>query len=130
MKLESPKKVINRTPETIYAFLTDVKNYEQLMPENKTKFEVLGDKRFVFGLKGMPEIELQLKECTPYNEVTLGSVSEKMPFLLKADILELTQGSSEVQLHFAGEFNTMVSMMIKSPIQKFMETLTSNLQHI
>ena len=130
MKLESPKKVVDQTPETVYSFLTDVRNYEQLMPENTTKFEVLGEKRFVFGLKGMPEIVLELKESTPFNKVVLGSASEKMPFLLTADILGLTEGSSEVQLRFEGEFNTMVSMMIKTPIQKFIETLATNLQHI
>ena len=130
MKLESPKKVIDKTPETIYGFLINVGNYEQLMPENISKFEVLGDKKFVFALKGMPEIVLEIKESTPFNKIVLGSVSDKMPFSLLINILELTEKSSEVQLYFEGEFNSMVSMMIKSPIKKFMETLVNNLQHI
>ncbi len=130
MKLESPKKVVEQTPETVYNFLTNVSNYEQLMPENINKFQVLGDKRFLFALKGMPEIVLELKENVPFNKVVLGSVSDKMPFLLTSNILELTEQSSEVQLLFNGEFNTMVSMMVKGPIQKFIETLIMNLQHI
>ena len=32
------------------------------MPENIAKFEVIGDDAFIFGLKGMPEIKLKMKE--------------------------------------------------------------------
>ncbi len=130
MNLESPKKNVEKSPEEIYNFLTKVENYERLMPDNISKFEILGENRFVFALKGMPEIVLELKDSVPFNKVVLGAVSDKLPFTLTSNIKELTEGSSEVQLHFEGEFNAMISMMIKSPIQKFIETLVSNLQNI
>lgn len=130
MNLESPKKNVEKSPEEIYSFLTKVENYERLMPDNISKFEILGENRFVFALKGMPEIVLELKDSVPFNKVVLGAVSDKLPFTLTSNIKELTEGSSEVQLHFEGEFNAMISMMIKSPIQKFIETLVSNLQNI
>ncbi|WP_031425825.1 SRPBCC family protein [Flavimarina sp. Hel_I_48] len=130
MKLESPKHVVEKSPETVFNFLTNVENYKQLMPDTATKFEVLGEDRFVFALKGMPEIVLELKESIPYNEVILGAASEKMPFTLNAQIKQLTENSSEVQLLFDGEFNSMVSMMIKSPIQKFINTLVEKMEHI
>lgn len=53
-----------------------------------------------------------------------------MPFTLTADIKQLAENSSEVELSFNGEFNSMVSMMIKSPIQKFINTLGEKLEHI
>ena len=130
MKLESSKHVIPQSPETVFNFLSEVKNYKQLMPDTITKFEVLGDKRFVFALKGMPEIILEIKETIPYNKIILGAASEKMPFLLNIDIKELSAQSSEAQLLFEGEFNGMVSMMIKSPIQKFINTLGEKMEHI
>lgn len=130
MNLESSKHVVQKSPEKVYEFLTQVENYKQLMPDTNTKFELINDKRFLFALKGMPEIVLELKESTPYNKVVLGAASEKMPFTLTSIIEELTENSSEVQLHFAGEFNSMVSMMIKSPIQKFINTLGEKLEHI
>ena len=130
MKLESPKHVVEQSPETVFNFLIEVKNYKQLMPDTITKFEVLDENRFVFALKGMPEIVLELKESIPYNKVILGAASEKMPFTLTADLKELTENSTEVQLFFDGEFNSMVSMMIKSPIQKFINTLGEKMEHI
>ncbi|MFI8378648.1 SRPBCC family protein [Leeuwenhoekiella sp. NPDC079379] len=130
MFIESPKKTIDKSPEVVFAFLNDVNNYKQLMPDSISKFEILSDKRFLFALKGMPDIVLELKNSIPYNKVVLGAASEKLPFTLTANIKELTDQSSEAYFEFEGEFNAMMSMMIKAPITKFIQTLTENLQNI
>ena len=61
MNLESPKVTLKKSAQNAFDFLSNVKNFEQLMPENISKFEVLGQDTFVFALKGMPEIELKKK---------------------------------------------------------------------
>jgi hypothetical protein len=96
------------------------------MPASIQKFEVDGDS-FIFGLKGMPEIRLILKEKTPYSNVTLGAASSKLDFQLVADITEVDANSSTVQLHFNGQFNAMMAMMVKRPLNSFITTLTDNL---
>ena len=130
MFIESPKKTINKSPEVIYTFLKDVNNYKQLMPDSISKFEILSEKRFLFALKGMPDIVLELKNSVPYNKVVLGAASEKLPFTLTANIKQLTSDSSEAHFEFEGEFNAIMSMMIKAPITKFIQTLSENLQNI
>ncbi len=127
MNLESNKVTVNKSAFELCAFLSDVKNFEQLMPDNISKFEVIGDNAFVFALKGMPEIALELKETLPPNKVVLGAISDKLPFTLSAQIEEINDSSSTAQLHFEGEFNAMMAMMIKGPISKFLETLSNNL---
>ena len=62
MNLESPKVTIDKSPQEVFDFLTKVGNFEKLMPENISKFEVLEDDKFLFALKGMPEIVLKKKE--------------------------------------------------------------------
>ena len=47
MHIESPKKTIDKSPETIYNFLNDVNNYKKLMPDSISKFEILNEKRFL-----------------------------------------------------------------------------------
>ena len=37
---------------------------------------------------------------------------------------------SAVQLHFEGDFNPMMAMMIKGPISKFIETLAENMHKL
>jgi carbon monoxide dehydrogenase subunit G len=130
MFIESPKKTISKTEQEVYMFLTDLKNFEQLMPENIDKFEVLTSDRFLFALKGMPEIVLERKSQTEFRQLVLGAASEKLPFTLTADLNSIGSSETEVTLSFSGEFNAMMAMMIKSPITNFMNTLSENLGKI
>jgi len=127
MHIEATKQKIAKSGREVYEFLTDVKNFESLMPESIEKFELLDDETFKFALKGMPEIVLRLKDREPHKRVSLGAASDKLPFTLTADIEALSENESEVALSFEGQFNAMMAMMVKSPITKFMETLSTNL---
>ena len=130
MNLESPKVTVEKSAEYLYNALTDVKNFEKLMPENIAKFEVLGEDIFNFGLKGMPEIKLRMKEGIPNSKVVLNAASDKLPFSLIASIDAISENSSEVKLDFEGDFNPMMAMMIKGPISKFIETLAENMHKL
>jgi hypothetical protein len=130
MNLESPKVTVAQSAEYLYNALSDVKNFEKLMPENIAKFEVLGDDIFNFGLKGMPEIKLRLKESVPHSKVNLAAASDKLPFTLTANLDSLSDATTSIQLQFEGEFNPMMAMMIKGPITKFIETLAQNMNKL
>lgn len=127
MNLESPKVNVAKSPQEVFNFLEDIKNFETLMPENISKFEVLDNDKFLFALKGMPEIILKKKEVIPPNKIVLGAAGGKIDFSLIGNIIETADGNSEVQLDFSGDFNPMMAMMIKGPIKKFIETLATNM---
>ena len=127
MNLESPKVTVSKSAQELFDLLTDVRNFEKLMPDNIAKFEVIGDDAFIFGLKGMPEIKLKMKEKVAPNKVVLGAASDKLPFTLTASIDAVSDNNSDVKLDFVGEFNPMMTMMIKGPIGKFIETLATNM---
>ncbi|MFH6768048.1 SRPBCC family protein [Gaetbulibacter aquiaggeris] len=127
MNLESPKINVDKSPQEVFDFLSDIKNFESLMPENISKFEVLSEDTFLFALKGMPEITLKKKELSSPNKIVLGAAGGKLDFSLTGNIVELNENSSEVQLEFSGDFNPMMAMMIKGPITKFIETLATSI---
>ena len=127
MNLESPKVTVEKSQQDVFDFLSDVKNFETLMPENISKFEVLDDDKFLFALKGMPEIILKKKEMIAPNKIVLGAAGGKLDFSLTGNIVELEDNKSEIQLSFNGDFNPMMAMMIKGPIGKFIETLATNM---
>ncbi|WP_348797014.1 SRPBCC family protein [Flavobacterium adhaerens] len=127
MNLESPKVTVQKSSQELFDLLSNVKNFETLMPDNIAKFEVIGEDAFIFGLKGMPEIKLKMKEKVAPNKIVLGAASDKLPFTLVANIDTLSEQSSAVKLDFEGEFNPMMAMMVKGPIGKFIETLANNM---
>jgi ribosome-associated toxin RatA of RatAB toxin-antitoxin module len=127
MNLESPKSIIEKPAQYMFDALCEVKNYEKLMPDSIAKFEVTSEDAFIFGLKGMPEIKLRMKEKHATNKVVLGAASDKLPFTLTANIEIVSDYSSEIQLFFEGEFNAMMAMMIKGPISNFLKSLSENM---
>jgi hypothetical protein len=130
MNLESPKVSVQKSAQELFDLLSDVKNFEKLMPENIAKFEVIGDDAFIFGLKGMPEIILKMKEKVAPSKIVLGAASDKLPFTLIANIDSVSSDTSDVKLAFEGDFNPMMAMMIKGPIGKFIETLAGNMNKL
>ena len=127
MNLESPKISLSKSANEVFDFLSNVKNFEGLMPENISKFDLLEKDKFIFALTGMPEIILQKKSEVAPNRIVLGAAGGKLDFTLKAKITSIEANKTEVQLSFTGNFNPMMAMMIKGPISKFIETLVTNI---
>jgi|TARA_B100001093_G_scaffold140037_1_gene132634 carbon monoxide dehydrogenase subunit G len=127
MNLKSPKISLSKSAHEVFDFLSDVKNFEGLMPKNISKFERLEKDKFIFALTGMPEIILQKKSEEAPKSIVLGAAGGKLDFTLKANITSIESHKTEVQLSFTGDFNPMMAMMIKGPISKFIETLVTNI---
>lgn len=130
MHIESEKKTVTKSQKETFNFLKKVENFEKLMPESIEKFELLSEESFLFQLKGMPAIKLKLDKTEPHHLIVLAAASDKLPFTLKGEIEAKGENESEVQLIFDGEFNSMMAMMIKSPITRFITTLSDNLKTI
>lgn len=126
MNINGNTVVVEKSAKELFTFFTELENFKEIMPENIQKFEVDGES-FIFGLPGMPEIRLVLKEKTEFSNITLGAASSKLPFTLAADFNEVTEEKTEVKLNFDGDFNPMMAMMIKKPLTKFVDTLTENI---
>jgi len=127
MNLESQKVTVKNNASYLFEALCNVNNFEKLMPDSIAKFEVTDAESFIFGLTGMPEIKLRIKDITPNSRIVLGAASDKLPFTLTANIEPISDSSSTIQLVFEGEFNAMMAMMVKGPITKFIETLSENM---
>lgn len=127
MEIQSKKVSVQKSANELCDYLTEVKNFEGLMPENIRKFELIDDESFVFALKGMPDIALKLKEVQKPNKIILGAVNENFPFTLTGNIEETAEDQSEIRLDFEGKFNPMMAVMVKNPITKFINTLSENL---
>ena len=127
MNLESNTTPVKKSQKEVFEFLTKLENFEQLMPENTESFEVDGDS-FIFALKNMPQIRLVLKEKQEFDKIVLGAASSKLEFTLTANIKKTSENNCETKLDFMGDFNPMMAMMVKKPLQKFIDTLPENIE--
>lgn len=128
MTLESSTIKISTSAEDVFNHLTDLGNFEGLMPKNITKFNLMGENKFIFALAGMPEIMLEKKIQYPNERIILGADGGKLDFSIEINISSIGIRECEAKILFEGKFNPMMSMMIKGPISKFIETLAINIE--
>ena len=62
MTLNSISNELKLSDQNLFYKLTDINNYEKIMPENISKFEIIDEYTFVFSLNGMPSIKLKIDE--------------------------------------------------------------------
>ena len=74
----------------------------------------------------MPEIRLVVKEQNEFSNIKFGAASSKLDFSLNVLINQVSENTCESQLKFEGDFNPMMAMMVKGPLQKFIDTLAEN----
>lgn len=131
MNLESKKIIIQKSQREFFKHLTEkLENFKDLMPEMAEKFSA-SDNSFVLGLKGVPtDIKFVIKEKQEFNKIVLGTENQQLDFTLTTTIDEISENSSEVQVLFQGNFNPMMTMMLKKPLQKFIDSLAENAQKI
>ena len=127
MKLESIKTVSELNNNLLFEKLCNVENFNKIMPQNISKFEIIDEYTFVFSLKGMPSLKLKIDEKENPNRIKLSSVDSKIVFSLTAHILENDNNTSLFYLEFLGDLNPMMVMMVKTPLQTFIDELSSNI---
>lgn len=130
MHIGIAEKQVAKSDKELFEFLTDVQNFEQLMPDTIESFAVMDENTFRFTLKGMPEIYLRIVEQEAHEKIVLAAPSKKLSFDLTIGIESVDENSSTFEMDFEGKFNTMMAMMIKRPISNFMETLSTNISNL
>ena len=130
MTLESPKTHTHKAQEELFNFLSNVDNYKSIMPESLENFKKIDDESFLFQLKGMPEIKLIFGEKLSPSLITLNSSESKINFSLTAHINKIDESNCSFSLEFNGDLNPMIQMMVKTPLQSFINDLSNNISKL
>ena len=129
MEINSSIARVNHSSEQLFSKLSSVETFEGLMPEGAA-FTKIDDSRFRFKLGGMPEIGLTIGNKQPNESIVLTSSSDKISFSLRGQLIKVSETQTDVQLQFDGDFNPMMSMMVKKPLTQFMESLIDNMHKL
>ena len=126
-KIDSPIIDIHQEVHELVAHYSNPAAFKELMPDEVVKFEA-NAQSFIFGLKGMPEVKLVVDEISE-EQVMLKSASDKIPFYLHVKFAAVGD-VTKAQIHFEGDFNPMLKMMVTRPLKSFVEHLAQNMQKI
>ena len=122
--IETNHQNTNSSAEKLFDFLSDMNNYEQLMPEGKIEKWNSEQDKCEFNIKGMSRIGLQIVNAERPNLIEITSFG-KVPFdfTLTIHILPINESSAELYMVFNGQINAFMKMMVEKPLKNFFNML-------
>lgn len=124
----SNKKQITASAETIFAFLSDFNNLEDLMPSKVVNWSST-QTSCAFTIDGMAHLNMAFGKNVENEKIEMISKG-KNPFDydLSTNISKIDNTKCEVNIVFNADMNAMMAMMAKKPLQNFVDILVERLQ--
>lgn len=126
--ITSHKKEVAASAETIYGFLSDFNNLQELMPSKVVNWSST-QTTCAFTIDGMAHLNMAFGKNIENEKIEM--ISEgKNPFTydLNVNIFKTDQNKAEVYILFNADMNAMLAMMAKKPLQNFVDILVDRLQ--
>ena len=130
MEIIKESNVIPYSSEKLYSHIIDIDNYEQILKDEIRSFDKLSEKEFKIKIGNMPGINLLLSELPENNEVKLTSNDSNLNFYIQIKIDAIESNSSKIKVQFVGNFSSMIEMMIKKPLNTFIDSLKNKIENI
>lgn len=130
MEIIKESNVIPYPSEKLYSHIIDIDNYEQILKDEIRSFDKFSEKEFKIKIGNMPSINLLLSELPDDNEVKLSSNDSNLNFYILIKIDAIESNSSKIKVQFVGNFSSMIEMMIKKPLNAFIDSLKNKIENI
>ncbi|TWI96802.1 carbon monoxide dehydrogenase subunit G [Mucilaginibacter frigoritolerans] len=120
------KATINLPANTIYNFLSDFNNHQQLMPENIQNWTSTFNTA-AFAIQNMGSISLKINSRTENSQIVI-IPDQKPPFDMELKWELATNGADTlVTFTISAELNMMLKMLASGPLQKLADHETTAL---
>ncbi len=128
-QIKSQAVNIHQSDEKVYHFMSDFTNFEQLIPPQVQEVKISKDS-CSFTIQGLPPVNLNITNRTPYSMVQMDAIDGKLPFSLKCTLEKVDDDSCIAQFVFEAELNMMMKMMVEKPLTNFLNILVEKLKEI
>ncbi|WP_316794072.1 SRPBCC family protein [Pedobacter frigoris] len=121
---------LNLPLEKVYAFLADLNNHQQLMPENIYNWSSTEDEAS-FTIQNMAKLAIRISERKENQELT-AIPTEKPPFdvELKWTVADNGKGGTTAKHIISADLNMMMKMLASGPLQKLADHQTQKLAEV
>ena len=130
MEISKQTNILQFSSLKIYDFIINIDNYKTILGDEISDFEKLSVNEFKIKIGSMPKISLKLVENRPSSIVKLLSNDSNLNFQICITVDSVDKNSSVVYVKFEGKFSTMIEMMIKNPLEKFINSLKNKVEEL
>ncbi|ACU03676.1 MULTISPECIES: SRPBCC family protein [Pedobacter] len=121
---------LNLPVEKVYAFLADLNNHQQLMPENIYNWSSTADEAS-FTIQNMAKLSIKISNRIENKELVAIPV-EKAPFdvELKWTVADNGKGGTIAKHIISADLNMMMKMLAAGPLKKLADHQTERLAEV
>jgi carbon monoxide dehydrogenase subunit G len=115
--IESNKVTVAASSEDVFNYLMDFNNIKELLPGDKISDWEATEEHCSFKIQKAATIPLVKQSSTPHKNIHIVSGEKSpFPFTLDIHISEADENGCEGFLHFEGEINPFLKMMVVKPL--------------
>lgn len=127
MVIDSTKVTVNATQEEVFKFLKDMRNIVHLLPQDKISDFKATENDCSFKVQGGVIISLIQNGDEGHGKIKMKS-GEKSPFPFQLIVNTTpTSDGTEGYLHFDGEVNMFLKMMVEKPLTALFNYMSNEL---
>ena len=130
MEIIRETKPLLYSSNEVYDYVIKIDNYEAILGNEIRNFEKLNENQFKIKIGSMPNICLELVVDNINSSVKLISNDSNLNFKILISINSIDENSSVVNVKFDGTFSSMIEMMIKNPLEKFIDSLRNKIEDL
>ena len=130
MEINKESKEIPYSSKKIYTYIIDINNYENILKNEIKGFDKISENEFKIKIGSMPGIKLILEKNLTDKYVKLISNDSNFNFSIIIYVNQISEKSSKVTVKFIGSFSSMIEMMIRKPLENFIESLKNKIEEI
>jgi carbon monoxide dehydrogenase subunit G len=126
---ESRSGRLNCNAEDVFAFVTDLRNFERFIPGGTINNWSADKESCNFSVSMIGTVTVRLAEKERYTRVVYtGDALKKNDFTLTLLISDKLENPAEVSVHLSADLNPMMKMMAAKPIKQFLEMLINEME--
>jgi carbon monoxide dehydrogenase subunit G len=128
MKIESKKVTIPANREAVFAYVSDLNNFKELLPADRISDWESNEDYCSFKIQGTATIDLHKESSTPHEKLELRG-GEKAPFPIALHIfLDEDGGGTTVYQKVEAKVNPFLKMMVEKPLANLFDYIADRLK--
>jgi hypothetical protein len=127
---ESRPGNVSCSAEEFFAFVTDIRNFEQFIPDGTINNFSADREQCSFSVSMLGTVTVRLEEKEPFSKVVFsGDAMKKNDFLLTVLITDVNLEHPEIKVILNADLNPMMKMVAVKPIKRFLEMLVNEMEN-
>ena len=126
---ESRSGKLSCSVEDVFAFVTDIRNFQRFIPEGTISNWNSEKESCSFNVSMLGTVSVRLSEKKEYSKVVFtGDALKKNDFILTLAISDNAENHAEVRVMLSADLNPMIKMIATKPISQFLEMLINEME--